>query len=187
MIKHRIKEIRVNRGLSQADLGKLVFRSKSQISRIEAGAPLDLDIAQKIANVLNVSLAELLGLDGSQDYSNDVTRYTPSQTDVWALKNRSYFVVETDALDYAGYKRGTIIEVNTSNEAVASLQPLDAVIVEFTVPGGRKKSLLFRQFMPPALLITNCTKANARSIDIAKERTARIVGVVTANRPSHIT
>jgi transcriptional regulator with XRE-family HTH domain len=186
MIKHRIKQIRVSRGLTQEDLGRLINKSKSVISRIEAGGNLDLEIAQKIADQLNVSLAEVLGLDGDHDFTNDVTRYGPTPADTWAVKGRQYFIVETDSLDYAGYYRKTILEVEMSREAIDKVRPLDAVLAEYSAPGTRKKYLLLRQFMPPALLVTNCTKANARSIDIAKERDAKIVGVVVASRPAHL-
>lgn len=65
MIKHRIKEIRERRRLSQERLGTLVGRDKWFVYRLETrGQKLDLETAQKVAAALECTVSELMGLEG---------------------------------------------------------------------------------------------------------------------------
>ncbi len=60
-IGERIRHFRVSRNLTQAKLGELSLVEPSNISHIERGATkVSLPTLMKIANVLNVSLDELV-------------------------------------------------------------------------------------------------------------------------------
>lgn len=58
----KIKEVRLERGMSQIELAKLLDCDKAFLSRIESGKQnLTLKTIEEIANVLNVSVFDLLG------------------------------------------------------------------------------------------------------------------------------
>lgn len=63
-IGKRIREIRIKKGISQLELATLIGAGQSTIAGIETGARgASLKTLQKIANVLNVPLLELLGAE----------------------------------------------------------------------------------------------------------------------------
>lgn len=79
MIPNQIRSLRKARGLTQESLAEAIGRTKSVVSRLEDGTTrLDLEIAQKVADALGVSLAEVLGIgvpaaaDPSLEYANEV-------------------------------------------------------------------------------------------------------------------
>ena len=147
---------------------------------------MDLDVAQAIANELNVPLADVLGItapSGATGFAQDVTPYVadgPGRTLPPLGANEYRFLVETNACENAGVKRGDVVVVNDSAAAVAAVQPLDVVIVLYHHPQTPDNAVhLLRQFVPPGLLITNAGADNARSIDVARED-AHIVSVITS-------
>lgn len=186
MTKHRIKALRDAAGLSQEQLALAIGRTKSVISRIEAGITgLDLDTAQKIADTLNVPLADVLGIGTpsaapARGFSEDVTPFAGDTLDSVPLAPNEYrYTVNTSVVENAGIRAGDTVTVNDSAAAVAAVEPLDVVVVLYHHPADTEKAThLLRQFVPPSLLITNA-RDNARSIDTARED-AHIVGVVTS-------
>lgn len=59
-----VRELRKQRGLTQAELGKAVGVSLSQISNIEVGhTPPSLDTLTRIARALRASLPEFFAFD----------------------------------------------------------------------------------------------------------------------------
>lgn len=56
----RLQEIRERKGLSQRDLAKLLNTSNASISRLESGDPPSLLKLERAAQVLGVSLVDLL-------------------------------------------------------------------------------------------------------------------------------
>ncbi len=62
-IGERIKQLRMEKGISQQQLAAALDYEKSNMSRLESGR-INPRIAtlQKVANVLNVSLAELVSI-----------------------------------------------------------------------------------------------------------------------------
>lgn len=68
----RIRELRLNRRMSQEDLGRRVGRSKSVISTYENNLKIPpLDIIVQFASIFNVSLDYLVGLDKNEMVSLD--------------------------------------------------------------------------------------------------------------------
>lgn len=68
----RIKELRLNRKMSQEELGRRVGRSKSVISSYENNLKIPpVDILVQFASIFNVSLDYLVGLDKTEMVSLD--------------------------------------------------------------------------------------------------------------------
>lgn len=68
----RIRELRLNRKMSQEELGRRVSRSKSVISSYENNLKVpSLDILVRFAEIFNVSLDYLVGLDKNEMLSLD--------------------------------------------------------------------------------------------------------------------
>lgn len=66
IIGKRISSIRIHRGMSRNDLGKKIGISHQQIHKYENGSSkVSLTILKRLANVLDVSLYELIGVDGT--------------------------------------------------------------------------------------------------------------------------
>lgn len=62
MIGKRLRDLRLNRGLTQQELGEAIGGDKQQISRIERGAMPTLEVVKKLAEYLEVSTDYLLDL-----------------------------------------------------------------------------------------------------------------------------
>lgn len=62
LIGTRIKEARERAGLEQSDLGKLIGLSQAGVSKLENGKALTLENIFGISEVLNCSVAGLLGI-----------------------------------------------------------------------------------------------------------------------------
>lgn len=65
---HRLQELRVEHGLSQADLASKASCTTNYISRLEAGrAAPGIDLVARLAKALGVSIAELLPTEPTPD------------------------------------------------------------------------------------------------------------------------
>ena len=66
----RLKEIRIQRGLTQKSLARRINKSISAVSSYESNAQMPpLDVLISIASVFNISLDNLVGLDGGEVYA----------------------------------------------------------------------------------------------------------------------
>ena len=66
----RLKEIRIQRGLTQKSLARRINKSISAVSSYESNAQMPpLDVLISIASVFNISLDNLVGLDGGEIYT----------------------------------------------------------------------------------------------------------------------
>jgi transcriptional regulator with XRE-family HTH domain len=75
----RIRELRKQAGLTQAELGEAVGLHQTQIGNLENGSRnLTLEWARRIARVLDCSVADLLGEDDNPD------RLTPEERELIA-------------------------------------------------------------------------------------------------------
>lgn len=188
-MENRIRELREARGWSQVYLGSLIGMGKSDVSRLENGkTQLKLDVAKRIADALDVSIAEVLALetDASAPHGgfaeSNVEPYTPAPGDPFAGlqgENRYLMIAKDDALDCIGINAGDVLIVDDSPAACTNPPPLAAVRVQYhpDLSNPAKAISLLRQFIPPALAITNSSKGNSRSIDLSTED-AQILGVV---------
>ena len=190
-ISRRIKELRELRGLNQAQLGKLVQRSKSVISRIEDGSTgLDLEMARKIARALDCSLAELLDIDAAERPSigggfgeDDLTPFEPLPDERFPRPtgpNRYLMTVETNALASMGIRKGDRVEVDGSAAICKNPPPMAAVRAQYHPDPQRAQHAvtLLRQFVPPAKLITNAPERDDMPLDLDRDD-VQILGVIT--------
>lgn len=171
-------------------LGAIVGRSKGALSRIESGETmLKFGMAEKIAGALDVSVAEVLGLDAHDarrsrppaGFSDDLVPYEPPQSDpigAYRAPNRYLLEVTTDLLDRIGIAAGDVVVVTDDRATCEAPPPLSAVRVRWHPEGEfMQPKTLLRQFVPPSLLITNASKGNLASLDIEHDD-VHIVGVV---------
>ncbi|KAB2918487.1 MAG: helix-turn-helix domain-containing protein [Hyphomicrobiaceae bacterium] len=179
----RIRALRERHGLSQEELGEALLISKSQVSRLESGETrLNLDMARKIAQALDVSLFEVLGIDtpalreDAADYEAD-----PSEGLSRLLKpNQSLIQIKTNVLSELGIFAGYVAVLDTSVEAIRKLKAMDPVVAQLYDKQERAKpTTLIRQFIPPRLLITNSRDENYPPINMEVED-ARITGVIVS-------
>ncbi len=78
---NKIKQLRIDRGLSQTDLAKRVNITKSMISSYENSMRLpSYDVLLKIARCFHVSTDYLLGLTSKKTF--DVTNLTDLQAEI---------------------------------------------------------------------------------------------------------
>lgn len=182
MIKHRIRELREARGWSQERLAEAIGKSKWVVTRLEKGdTGLDIEIAERVAQALGVTLPDVLGIgDVVRGLSDDFVAYTPAAGDRLAQDcddHRFWLQADTDVLDLAGLHRGDLILVNDAAAACRAVKPLQIVSVLYhpTTNGGAVH--LLRQYLPPRQLVTNSSVENQRPLDMALER-ATIVGVI---------
>lgn len=191
MVTHRIRHLRERRGLSQEQLGARIGRSKSVVSRLEDGSTkLDLDMARRIAEALDVTIAEVLALETNgaarlapTGFADDLVPYVAEPGDPLsrlAGPNQCQYTVATDAVSGAGIARGDIVVMDESAEACARIKPLQVVRVLYHPPDAPDTALeLLRQFVPPAKLITNAAGSDAPTLDTERDD-AHIVGVVVS-------
>ena len=182
-MQNRIRELRKTRKLSQSALGERVGMAKWDVSRLESGeVQLKPDVAQRIAKALDVPLADVLGLNGENGFSEDATPYVTAPTDPLARlasgPNQSLYTIRTNVLDELGLRAGDVVSVDISAEAVKSVKSMASVIVQIHDPKDVSRSvMLVRQFVPPNLLITNSRNDNCQPINMSTED-AHIKGVI---------
>lgn len=180
MTANRIKQLRETRRLSQEELGALVGTNKFKISRIETGETrLDLELAVKIAEALDVTLSEVLNLEATTVPTEDAEPYIPEPNDplfrlVDGQKGRALYRVTSAALDDLGIEANDLILVE---EVGAQFKPKPLAIVLVKLSDGKDVLVrhLLRQFVPPALLVTNSQRENRPPINMGLAET-----VVTA-------
>ena len=198
MAGYRIRQFREAKGLTQEQLGELVGRTKSTISRIEDGTTsLDLELARKIADALDTTLGAVLDIETPGVYrpaggfrEHDVERWIPPANDPFAKLQgpHEYFMIaKSGALAKHGISRGDLLFVDDSAAACQSPPMLAPVIVHYNEDPGRSEHsvMLLRQYVPPSLLITNAGEKNERLIDMSIEA-ATIVGVVQWSKRRHV-
>lgn len=193
MPRNQIKALRKKRGWSSEVLAEKVGISQGHMSRIENGTRgLSIPLAEEIANVLAVGVQDVLGLNSTSPaepqqsgLAEDATPYVAGDDERMALPRRREnvdpYVIRTNALDKIGIARGDVVEVDCSAAACEDIKPMQAVVVQLLHPDPNKMVAvtLIRQFVPPALLITNSSVANAPMLDMDRDE-VHIRGVIIA-------
>lgn len=109
-IGHRIKELRLKRGLTQEELGIRINKSKSAISSYENDLQVPpLEVIADIASILNVTIDCLVGFDREEFIS---------------LKNLSKEQREIIDLLYREFLCPTSISLMLSSEQIQILQKI---------------------------------------------------------------
>jgi len=192
MTQNRIRQLRRAKGLTVEDLAERLGISHGHLSRIERQARgLSIELAREVAKAMNVTVAEVLGIDiqangqsHAQRQDEDALPYVPSAS---APKIPTYpgnidpWIMKTNALDKLGMPAGTIVFVDVSAEAVDNLRPLQCVLAQaYDDKEMTRGCTVARQFVPPSLLITNSSVCNAMPLDLDKGE-ASIKGVIVGH------
>ncbi len=183
MRKNNIRALRKKRGLIIEQLASEVGISQPYLTRIESGGRrLSVQLAEQIAMALNTHVTEVLGVSGAElpGLAEDAETYTPQPGDEIALRARDNVVpwlVKGTALTAAGIDPGMIVLVDIGAEAVENVKPMQFVVAQAYVPGELQATTILRQFIPPALLITNSRTDNLASLNLDRDDVA-IKGVI---------
>jgi transcriptional regulator with XRE-family HTH domain len=189
-IENAIKELRTSRGWSYAEVAKRVAddTSPSTIQKLEQGVmQLTPKWAEALARAFGVNTLEIYGAKPAAvpprphgHLAEDVKPYIAAETAAKpqpATPGYARYLVTSRALDELGLLPGMIVEVNERPDAAAGLATGDIVLAEVRLPGHAHATMVMREFVEPALLITNSIDDNADPINTRKVPT-RIVGIV---------
>lgn len=159
-----------------------VGTSQAQIHKLETGQrKLTVEWMQRLGKALDVAPIELIQAALAADLTDDVRPYRSTDPLLAAvsatpLKGLEFYEVVSDSLEQLGYQVHDLLLVDGSKEAIGAIPNGAAVIVRAEI-GGRRATRL-RQFIAPALLVTNrsgrndATSMNSHDLDVS------IVGVV---------
>lgn len=127
-IGNKIRELRIQRGLTQAELGQKVGVSMQAVSKWERGGTPDIEVLLSIAQYFNVTMDELLGRcvrdpNNLENQIYDTLQQAPEESRVeqatrycWAaLKGMSNIPCIRDL----GYKEGNIRDPENSRSRIA--------------------------------------------------------------------
>jgi transcriptional regulator with XRE-family HTH domain len=181
MANNRIKQLRLEHGMSLKELADKVGVTDSHLSRAENGKRgLQVKKVEQIARIFKVPVAELMNLETCASLP-DVAPYTPPRGSVlekaFTSTTQRMFKVLTNCMSELAITEGDPIIVDTSPLAKTDLHMGDLVVAE--VGGGEAGAgiLVLRQFLEPNLLVTNSVDNNVMPIHIIKAR-AKIIGRV---------
>ena len=89
MLQENIKNFRKERGLTQEELAIRVNVVRQTVSKWEKGLSVpDADMLQKISEVLEVSVSQLLGQDREMEQRNEIAEQLSRINEQLAIKNR---------------------------------------------------------------------------------------------------
>ena len=148
----------------------------------------DTSTLKAVARELDTTVGRLLELDDepmAAPHLDDVVEVTPEdvakipvewRSAVQIVEGEQLYTVVGNSLENLGLIAGSKIRVKLG----ATPQPGEPVVIEINGGGGRKSVLLMRQFVPPALYVTNRANAgdNEMLISTDPERDLRVVGVI---------
>ncbi len=166
-----VRRLRKARRMTLEQLADNLRTSIGTANRLDRGeVPLLNKHAPKLAEIFEVSLADLLELNRLEGLVDDVAPYEGSSdsllTDHKTTANVDVWEVGTRALDALGLLPGDRILVSNSAEAIANVSLGDAVVVALSDPIMKEKqTILLRQFIEPNLFITNSLHDNAPSLN----------------------
>ena len=89
MLQENIKNFRKERGLTQEELAIRVNVVRQTVSKWEKGQSVpDADLLQKIAEVLEVTVSQLLGQEKEMEHRNEIAEQLSRINEQLAIKNR---------------------------------------------------------------------------------------------------
>ncbi len=155
---NRIKELREAVGLTQEDLAERLGTTANHIYRLENGrTKLNTEWMVRLADALACSPAELLDDVAVAEIVDEVELIEANAiTRSIGMRGLRVYRVLARSVSNAGIQPGDTITVDESDEATKTPKMGDVVLVEM----GRKRTRVLRQFMPPAMLVTNRGGAN---------------------------
>ncbi len=181
MTGERIRQLRLERGLSLAELAQRIGVSQGHLSRVEAGLRgLRYNKMQLLARTLGVPVAEIL-TSQVLGYVADLAPYRPPKGSVLetalSSSTQKVFKALSDVLSELGITEGDPVIAEMADVTKDGLKSCDAVVAEVIPHGEEEGVLLLRQYIAPNLLVTNSFEQNAMPIHMDKEK-VRILGRV---------
>lgn len=153
---NRIQELREAAGLTQDELGQRVGSDAQMVGRHERGErKLTLQWMARYAMALGVTPAEIMGAADIIEPTTEVEAATidgmPGVSEAIALRGLKLYRVIRSQVSDAGIATDSLITVDTTPEAIGRATAGDLVLLRV----GTSEVLLLRQFVPPALVMTN--------------------------------
>ena len=176
----RIKRLRLERGLTLADLADKVGLSEGHMSRVEAGTRgLRFAKLDRLARALGVPVTDLVAAE-EVAFTPDLEAYHPPKGSVvakaLASSTQRMFRVLSGVLSELDLRENALIVADIDEKAVKAVGSGSVVVVSM----ASKESdpiLLLRQFIAPYLLITNSREQNSLPIHMLMTP-AKIAGIV---------
>ncbi|MGE7469465.1 helix-turn-helix domain-containing protein [Bosea sp. NPDC003192] len=145
-IGERLKAYRLGRGLQAEDVAEQLGISRAAVYRIEAGGVVKIETLERLATLLETTVASLLGA-GVEYYSSPVSyfermRQIEEQADqvVAHFPPLSYLLTSDD---YSGYLRQTLVEALPPHiareQAVAEIDAIIAILNERKTARKRRR------------------------------------------------
>ena len=181
MAYNRIKQLRLERGMSLKELAEQIGVTDSQLSRAENGKRgLQAKKLENLARFFKVPVGEFMSLENSATLA-DVAPYTPPKGSVlekaFTSTTQKMFKVLTNGMSELAITEGDPIIVETKPIARTDLKMGEIIIAEVSDHRAGVSVLVLRQYIEPNLLVTNSCDDNAMPIHIVKTR-AKIIGRV---------
>jgi transcriptional regulator with XRE-family HTH domain len=179
MAQNRIKQLRLERGLTLKELAEEIGITDGHLSRAETGKRgLQAKKLELLARFFKVPVGELMENSGVLP---DVAPYTPPKGSVlekaFTSTTQKMFKVLTNGMSELAITEGDPIIVETKPIALTELKMGEVVIAEINDNRAGTSVLVLRQYIEPNLLVTNSSDDNAMPIHIVRSR-AKIVGRV---------
>lgn len=187
-MKNRIKDLREARGWSLEQLAGRVGDSTtaSTVHKLETGTmKLTTEWMEKLGKAFGLDPIEIIDDRPRAGFAEDVTRYVasdgpPALTQQAAKAGHALYRVTSGALDEIGIFKGDVVEVDEGDEARRNVATGDIVVADVETGPGDTITTVMREFIEPALLITNSRAENAVPINTRTTRTT-IIGVVVGS------
>jgi transcriptional regulator with XRE-family HTH domain len=181
MADNRIKQLRLERGLSLQQLAEKIGVSESHLSRVEAGLRgLHLSKIEALANVLGQTAGEVLS-NQLMGYLPGLEAYTPPKGSAiekaLTSSTQKMFKVLTGVMSELEITRGDPIIADLNPIPLKTLKMGEVVVARLYPKGSKDGVLLLREYISPNLLITNSLEQNALPIHMVKLK-IEIIGCV---------
>ncbi len=181
MAANRIRQLRLERGLSLHEVAEKTGISDSHLSRVEAGARgLHLSKLEALARALGVPVSEILSSQ-TLGYLPDLAPYRPPKGSAiekaLTSTTQKMFKVLTGVMSELGITEGDPLIAEMAATPLKELKTGEVVVAQVFPKGSKEGVLLLRQYISPHLLVTNSLEQNAMPIHMLREK-AEIIGRV---------
>lgn len=192
LVKNKIAELRTARGWTQQDLAERVCDDDgnhpkvSTISKLELGKRrLTVPWLNEFSRALRVNPGELVKLFSQEQsfrgFEDNVGSWIPpenSSLERMTTETRAFYRTTDNCLDDLNIFEGTLILMDIGSEAIQNVTSQDVVIAQvYDEHDLTKATTIVRQFIHPAMLITNSATNNQAPINM-RTKDVHIKGVM---------
>lgn len=172
MINDNIRQYRKEKGYSQEEMAVKLHVVRQTVSKWENGRSVpDADVLIRMAEILDVSVNDLLGIGIEQDNIKNLTSELARVNEVLAEKNKQENLVKR-----ANEKRGLILSLSFA--AMLAVLGINNPVVSVVLSGGCILAAVFILYRNLALM-TSVTTDNMR-LNILKIITIFHIGILAA-------